>query len=254
MQNRTKASRRQAPFKIREPRIIVIESDPLAAELDGQCRKPCIRHQVATGVRFCAKAFENLPVPLVRLNDHTMGLSKQGVTEPEHLVQAAGLHKDLGVGRDADHTAQDLRSHTVTRIAVDYAVEPDPAGLILGGIRTKGVHKDVDVGKDHGAFMTSSRSLERFRSTPGRTPPVALDTGNSTRLRRLVFGLARMSAKPSSTSDVRVRSSSAARFLARFSRYSFILMVVLMHQYITLLHQYVKQCKMSEEYNAASGM
>jgi hypothetical protein len=40
---------------------------------------------------------------------------------------------------------------------------------------------------------------------------------------------------------VRVRPSSVACFLARFNRSSFILIVVLMHQYITPMHQYVKQ-------------
>jgi hypothetical protein len=44
-----------------------------------------------------------------------------------------------------------------------------------------------------------------------------------------------------------VRPSAAARFLARFSKSSFILMVVLMHQYITLMHQYVKQSIMSQK-------
>jgi hypothetical protein len=46
---------------------------------------------------------------------------------------------------------------------------------------------------------------------------------------------------------VRVRPSSAACFLARFNRSSFILIVVLMHQYITLIHQYVKPSKMIGE-------
>jgi hypothetical protein len=55
---------------------------------------------------------------------------------------------------------------------------------MVGGIRSEGVHKNVDIVKYHGAFIASSSSLERFKSTPGRTPPAALDTGNSIRLRR----------------------------------------------------------------------
>jgi hypothetical protein len=118
---------------------------------------------------------------------------------------------------------------------------------MLGGIGTERVYKDVDIRKDHGAFMTSSKSLDRFRSTPGRTPPDALGTGNSIRFRRLVLGFDRTSASPSSTSDVRVRPSSAACFLARFHKSSFILIVVLMHQCMTLMHQYVKRRKMTGE-------
>ncbi len=218
----------------------MIERDPLAAGLDGQCRKPCIRHKVAARVRFGAKALKNPPVSFTRLYDDAVGLSEKNVAESEHLIQAAGHHKNLRVGGDADHTAQNLRSHTVTSVTINDPIEPGTASQMLGGIGTKRMHKDVDIGKDHGAFMTSSRSPEWLRSIPGRMPPVALDTGNLTRFRRLVFGFARINANPSSTSDVRVRPSSTACFLARFKRSSFILIVVLIHQCITLMHQYVK--------------
>jgi len=110
---------------------------------------------------------------------------------------------------------------------------------MVGGIRSESVDEDVAVRKDHEELMISSKSLERLRSIPGRTPPEALDIGNLTRSRRLAFGLARMSVIASSISDVKVRPSPAACFLARFSRSSFILTVVLMHQSISIMHQYV---------------
>jgi hypothetical protein len=135
-----------------------------------------------------------------------------------------------GMGSYANHAAQNLRSHTVTGVTINDTIEPSAASQMFGGVGTKRVHKDVDIGKDHGGFMTSSKSLERLRSTPGRTPPVALDTGNFTRFRRLIFGFDRLSTKASSTSDVRGRPSSAACFLARFNRSSFILIVVLLHR------------------------
>ncbi len=93
------------PPQTREPRIITIESDPFTARLDGQRRKPCVRHQVATRVGFGTKAREDLPVPLTRLNNHAVGLSKKDVTESEDLIQGGRLRKDLWVGGDADHTA-----------------------------------------------------------------------------------------------------------------------------------------------------
>ncbi len=98
-------SHRDAPAKTREPRIITIERDPFTAGFDGQRRKPCIRHEIATSVRIGAKARKNLPMPLRRLDDHAVGLSKQDVTESNHLIQGARLGKDLWVGGDADHTA-----------------------------------------------------------------------------------------------------------------------------------------------------
>lgn len=89
--------------------------------------------------------------------------------------------------------------------------------------------------------MPSSKSLDRFKSTPGRIPPEALDTGSTTRFSRRAFGFERMSVKPSSTREVSVRPCSDACFLARFNRSSFILIVVLMCQNISLMHQYINQ-------------
>ena len=174
------------------------------------------------------------------LNDNTVGLIEKDIAEPEHLIQCAGHRKNLWMGRYANHAAQNLWSHTVTCVSINDAIEPGATSLMIGGIGSKRVHKNVNIGKDHGVFITSSKLLEQLRSTPGRIPPVALDTGNLIRSRRLVFGLDKMRVNPSSTSDVRLRPSSAACFFARFNRSSFILMVVLMHQYITLMHQYVK--------------
>ena len=133
-------SRWHTPSKIPESRIVVIESDPFTAGLNGQRRKPCVGHQVAAGVRLAAKVREDLPVPLARLNDHAMGLIKQDVAEPEHLIQAARLRKDLRVCGDADHPAQYLRGHTVTGVTVEHAVEPVPTYLMPGGIGAEGLH------------------------------------------------------------------------------------------------------------------
>ena len=33
---------------------------------------------------------------------------------------------------------------------------------MVGGIGPEGVHEDIDVGKVHGLFMTSSKSLDRL--------------------------------------------------------------------------------------------
>ena len=134
------------PLQARKPRIIVIERDPLAAGLDGQCRKPCIRHKVAACVRFGAKALKNPPVSFTRLYDDALGLSEKNVAESEHLIQAAGHYKNFRVGGDTDHTAQNLWSHTVTGVTINDTIEPGAASQMRGGIAAKRVHKDVDIG------------------------------------------------------------------------------------------------------------
>jgi len=125
-------SLRHAPSKTREPRIIAIQSYPLTTRLNGQSCKPCIRHQVAAYVGLDTKAREDFPMPLARLNDNAVGLIQQYVAEAEHLIQTARFHEDLGVCGDADHPAQYLRSYPVTCIAIDDAIEPGPAFLVVG--------------------------------------------------------------------------------------------------------------------------
>ena len=217
------------PLQARKPGIVAIECDPFAAGFDGQGGKPGIRNEVTPCICLNAQTIENNPMVFAGLNDQAMGLIHNDAAKSKCLVKAARHGEYSRVCRDANHSAKDLRCHAETGFTVDHAVEPRPADLVFGRVHSKGMHKNVDVGENHGAFMTSSRSTLRFRSTPGKTPPEALETGNKTLLRPLAFGSAKMRVNPSSTSDVKVRPSSAARFLARFNRSSRILMVVLMH-------------------------
>jgi hypothetical protein len=49
---------------------------------------------------------------------------------------------------------------SLTGVTIKDIIEPSAASQMLEGVGTKRVHKDVDIGKDHGAFITSSKSLE----------------------------------------------------------------------------------------------
>jgi|SRR5215469_740111 len=98
---------------------------------------------------------------------------------------------------------------------------------MVGGITPERVHEHVDVGKEQRLAIRSSSLLDRIRSTPGRVPPDAVETGKRTR----ECGAGRASAKiilsPSSMREVNVRPFSAALFLALRSRSSESRMVVL---------------------------
>src|SRR5215467_1408974 len=85
---------------------------------------------------------------------------------------------------------------------------------MVGGIRPERVHQHVDVGKDQRLAIRSSSSLDRFRSTPGRVPPDAFETGKRTRECGARRGSARIILSPSSIREVNVRPFSAALFLA----------------------------------------
>jgi hypothetical protein len=82
------------------------------------------------------------------LNDDEVGLIEKDIAELEHLIQAAGHRKNLRLGSYTDHTAQNLRCHTVTGITINDIFEPSTASQMLGGVGTKRVHKDVDIGED----------------------------------------------------------------------------------------------------------
>jgi hypothetical protein len=50
------------------------------------------------------------------------------------------------VGSYADHTAQNLRGHTITGVTINDAIEPGTAYQMLGGVDKKRVHKNVYIG------------------------------------------------------------------------------------------------------------
>src|SRR5262245_61154005 len=110
---------------------------------------------------------------------------------------------------------------------------------MIAGIRSEGVNQNIDIRENHRFSIRSSRSLDRFRSTPGSVPPDALEIGNFTRVRLAAFESASTTFSPSSISEVKVRPSSAAFFLARRSKSSGSRIVVLICQRISLEHQYV---------------
>jgi hypothetical protein len=106
--NRTLTSYGQTPLKAHKPGIITIQSNPFTPGLDGQCGRPRVRYQVAASVRFCTESFENVPVPLARLNDDAVRPLEEYVAEPEYFIQAAGHRKNFRMGGDMDQTAQNL--------------------------------------------------------------------------------------------------------------------------------------------------
>ena len=119
------------------------------------------------------------------------------------------------------------------------------AKSVVAGIGPKGMNENIHIRKYHGVPIRSSRSLDRLRSTPGNVPPDALETGNRTRVRRAGFASARTLFSPSSTREVSVRPCSAAFFLALRSSSSESLIVVLICQRISTMHQYVNQLAVS---------
>jgi len=103
------------------------------------------------------------------------------------------------------------------------------------------MNEDIDIGKGHRVSIRSWRSLDRFRSTPGNVPPDALEIGKRTRIRLTGFDSASTVFSPSSMSEVSVRPSSAAFFLALRSRSSESLTVVL----IGYVKKYFRSINMS---------
>jgi hypothetical protein len=122
----------------------------------------------------------------------TGGLGHQDLAKPDHFAQIAGPREDPRVGRHPDHSTQHLRRHTVARVAIDDFIYPASAKIVIGRIGSESLNKNIDIGKDHRVAIRSSRSLDRFRSTPGRVPPNALETGKRASVRGLAAVWARI--------------------------------------------------------------
>ena len=179
-----------------------------------------------------------------RLDSYTMRLIHKRLAKSDNFPETARVRENFGMSCYPDDPAQNLRRNAIARVAVNDAIQPSSAKTVVAGIRPEGVHENVYVRNNHRSTMRSSRSLDRLRSTPGSTPPEALEIGNRTRVRRPGLDSASTLFKPSSTSEVRVRPCSAAFFLARRNRSSESRIVVLICQGIYVRHQYVNPFSM----------
>jgi hypothetical protein len=161
-----------------------------------------------------------------------MRLSHNGFAKSYNFPGAARAGENPRMSCNPDDSAQDLWRNAVARVTINNSVQPISAKIVIAGIRSKSMNDYVDIGQDHRSSIRSSRSLDRLRSTPGNVPPVDLETGNRTRVRRRVLVSARTVLKPSSNSEVSVRPCSAAFFFALRSKSSESRMVVLICQSI----------------------
>ena len=57
--------------------IVPIQGDPFTTRLNGKSGKPCVRHQVAAGIRFNEEPGEDPPVLVARLYGHAVALRKE---------------------------------------------------------------------------------------------------------------------------------------------------------------------------------
>src|SRR5580704_13407474 len=152
-------------------------------------------------------------MPLARLDDLAMRLSKQVVTESERLVERTRHAEHARIGGDPDNGAQHRGREAEASVARYDIDQPGAADRVLWRVLAKGIDEDVDVRQDHlfrpvrGAYAWSSISCRpdrSFRSIPGIRPPRALLTRGMPRSGRCFAGPATTRRKPSSMSEVSV--------------------------------------------------
>jgi hypothetical protein len=190
-------SRGYSPSQPRKPRIVSVERNPLGAGFDRERCIPGIWHQISRGVRFPTKSRKDRPMPWPRFDEHTVGRFHQHLAKSNAFGKAARSDEYFWVGYDADYPAQHLPGNTVARVSMDNRVQPTPAKGVLARIGPKRMNKNIDVRKDQRFDIRSSRSLERFRSTPGKVPPDTFETGRRKRARGAERGSARTAFSPS---------------------------------------------------------
>jgi hypothetical protein len=166
----------------------------------------------------------------------------QGLAKSDAFGKAARPDEDLWVGHNPHQPAQDLTRDAIAGVTVDDGVQPLSAQSVVIGVGPKCLDEDVDVGKNQRLDIRSSRSLELFKSIPGKVPPDAFETGSRKRAADEGRGSARTVFSPSSMSEVNVLPFSAACFFALRNRSSESRIVVRICQSILVRHIYVKHC------------
>ena len=127
--NRT--SIRDADLDPRKPGVVTVKRDPHAAGLDGQCREPGVRHEIAASIRLGAQTREDLPVRFAGLDGHAVRLFEYCLAEPKRLVEITWLPKHFRVGDDSNNATQNLWRHAVARIAIDDVLQPGVAQAVI---------------------------------------------------------------------------------------------------------------------------
>ena len=187
--------------------------------------------------------FEDRPVPLARHDQTRTRLVRNDFAERKRFFERARMLENARMGADPNDRREHLRRNSIGRRAAYDFSEPGPIGFVLIGIRSKGVNQDVDVRKDQArpSIRSSSAALSP-RSTPGSVPPVARETGNTTRARGGLFpaGRRRTERRPSSINAVSVTPRRDASRRARSSKSSSRRTVVRICHSISIVCLYVK--------------
>ena len=110
--------------------------------------------------------------PVSSPDQATVGMLAKGVDVVEGLSQRVRLLEDLRMGRQSNHTREDLLRQRERRLAVEDRMQPGPELRMPFCVSSEGVHQHVHIEQDHEKpSMTSSRALEESRSTPAISPP-----------------------------------------------------------------------------------
>ena len=219
------SNRRLPPTQSAKLGKVAVIRDPNAGMFNGERRKPSVRNLRASNLRFAAQSLENRPMPLTRLDDLAMRLTQQIIAKGENTLDWTGMKVGARIGRNPHHRAQHQRGKAEPGLVANNAVEPRLAYRVARRVRTECMDQYVDVGEDQGNRRTYARSSisckadESSMSTPGSKPPVAVQTGGSTRSAGSAVRLSLTTRrKPSSISAVSERPSAAALRLARKMR------------------------------------
>jgi|SRR6516164_10403893 len=70
------------------------------------------------------------------------------------------------MSRNPNKFAERLRRYSVPIFSVDDSIQPFTAKAVIVGVPEKAMHEHIHIGKDHRLSIRSSRTADRFRSTP----------------------------------------------------------------------------------------
>lgn len=101
-------SQRPAPTQAREPCVVAVGRDALAAGFDGERGEPGVLDQVPRRCCRAAKLGEDAPVAITRLDDRAGRLLQENSAERERFLDRARLREDAGVRGDS----RELRSQS----------------------------------------------------------------------------------------------------------------------------------------------
>src|SRR6266852_5092720 len=146
---RNAQSERMPPAEPREPAVVPISSDPLAARLDRQCGEIRVSDEVARYARDRTEVGEDFPMPCTRSDRNGVRLVAEEIAKLDGAREGCRRMENPRMGSDTHKSAEDEIGEAECFQTGNHFLQPVAEARMVSGVFAVRVNQDVDVRENH---------------------------------------------------------------------------------------------------------